>query len=180
MSESITLYKLMILHMLHRVNFPLTGAQFSDFFLTGNYANYFSLQQALSELTSSGLVHAESLASSTRYEITPEGEQTLNFFGSRISPEIMKDIDNFLNKNHIRMREEIGVISDFYRTNGWDYIVHCEVREGKSRLINLEVSVPDEEQASQMADHWKNRSQEIYAYVMRALMREDDKPKADS
>ena len=50
MSEPITLYKLMILHMLNRVNFPLTSAQFSDFFLTREYTNFFSLQQALSEL----------------------------------------------------------------------------------------------------------------------------------
>lgn len=173
MSESVTLYKLMILYMLNRVNFPLTSAQFQDFFLNREYASFFSLQQALSELVQSGLIRAESLPSSTRYEITPEGSQTLDFFGSKISREIQEDIDTFLKENHLKMREAVGVIADFSRTENWDYMVHCEVREGKSCLINLNVSVPDEEQASLMADHWKERSQEIYAYVMRTLMRDD-------
>ena len=174
MSEPITLYKLMILHMLNRVNFPLTSAQFSDFFLTREYTNFFSLQQALSELAQSGLIRVESLHSLSRYEITPEGEQTLSFFGRRISQEIQQDIDNYLNENHLRMREEVGLISDYYRTDNRDYVVHCEVREAKSRLIHLEVTVPDEEQAELMSSHWKDRSQEIYSYIMKSLMQ--DKP----
>ena len=173
MSEPVTLYKLMILHMLDRVSFPLTSAQFSDFFLNREYTNYFSLQQALSELEQSGLVRVESLHSLSRYEITPEEQQTLGFFGRRISPEIQQDIDSYLNENHLRMREEVGHISDYYRTDNRDYMVHCEVREGKSRLIGLEVSVPDEEQAELMSSHWKERSQEIYSYIMKTLMRED-------
>ena len=51
------------------------------------------------------------------------------------------------------------------------YIVHCEVREGKAVLINLDVSVPDKEQAEIMCGHWKERSQEIYSYVIKTLMK---------
>ena len=68
----------------------------------------------------------------------------------------------------------MGLISDYYRTDNRDYVVHCEVREGKSRLIQLEVTVPDEEQAELMSSHWKDRSQEIYSYIMKSLMQ--DKP----
>ena len=65
------------------------------------------------------------------------------------------------------------MISDFYKSTNQDYVVHCEVREGKSILIGLDVSVPDKEQAEIMCGHWKERSQEIYAYVMKALMESD-------
>ncbi|WP_448865085.1 DUF4364 family protein [Clostridium sp.] len=34
------------------------------------------------------------------------------------------------------------------------------------------MSVPDKEQAEIMCNHWKDRSQEIYAYVMKSLMSE--------
>ena len=50
-------------------------------------------------------------------------------------------------------------------------MVHCEVREGKAVLINLDVSVPDKEQAEIMCGHWKECSQEIYSYVMKTLMK---------
>ena len=94
------------------------------------------------------------------------------FFGKNISPAIVSDMDEYLKQNRFRMRNEVGLISDFYKSTNQDYIVHCEVREGKAVLVNLDISVPDKEQAEIMCNHWKDRSQEIYAYVMKSLMSE--------
>ena len=172
LAEPMTLYKLMNLYMLHQVNFPLTNAQLSNFFLDREYTTYFTLQQALNELLDAGLVKKETMRNSSRYEITKEGEETLEFFGKNISPAIVSDMDEYLKQNRFRMRNEVGLISDFYKSTNQDYIVHCEVREGKAVLVNLDISVPDKEQAEIMCDHWKDRSQEIYAYVMKSLMSE--------
>ncbi len=172
LAEPMTLYKLMNLYMLHQVNFPLTNAQLSNFFLNREYTTYFTLQQALNELLDAGLVKKETMRNSSRYEITKEGEETLEFFGKNISPAIVSDMDEYLKQNRFRMRNEVGLISDFYKSTNQDYIVHCEVREGKAVLVNLDISVPDKEQAEIMCNHWKDRSQEIYAYVMKSLMSE--------
>lgn len=172
LAEPMTLYKLMNLYMLHQVNFPLTNAQLSNFFLDREYTTYFSLQKALNELLDAGLVKKETMRNSSRYEITKEGEETLEFFGKNISPAIVSDMDEYLKQNRFRMRNEVGLISDFYKSTNQDYIVHCEVREGKAVLVNLDISVPDKEQAEIMCNHWKDRSQEIYAYVMKSLMSE--------
>mgnify|MGYP002224291443 FL=1 len=112
------------------------------------------------------------MRNSSRYEITKEGEETLEFFGKNISPAIVSGMDEYLKQNRFRMRNEVGLISDFYKSTNQDYIVHCEVREGKAVLVNLDISVPDKEQAEIMCNHWKDRSQEIYAYVMKSLMSE--------
>ena len=154
LSDPITLYKLMILYMLDHVNFPLTNSQLTDFFLDHEYTTYFTLQQALNELKEAGLIRMESTHNSSRYEITKEGDDTLSVCG-----------------NKFRLRNEVGVISDFYKSTNQDYIVHCEVREGKSVLIGFDLSVPDKDQAETMASHWKERSQDIYAYVMKTLMK---------
>ena len=172
LAEPMTLYKLMNLYMLHQVNFPLTNAQLSNFFLDREYTTYVTLQQALNELLDAGLVKKETMRNSSRYEITKEGEETLEFFGKNISPAIVSDMDEYLKQNRFRMRNEVGLISDFYKSTNQDYIVHCEVREGKAVLVNLDISVPDKEQAEIMCNHWKDRSQEIYAYVMKSLMSE--------
>ena len=172
LAEPMTLYKLMNLYMLHQVNFPLTNAQLSNFFLDREYTTYFTLQQALNELLDAGLVKKETMRNSSRYEITKEGEETLEFFGKNISPAIVSDMDEYLKQNRFRMRNEVGLISDFYKSTNQDYIVHCEVREGTAVLVNLDISVPDKEQAEIMCNHWKDRSQEIYAYVMKSLMSE--------
>lgn len=170
LSEPMTLYKLMNLYMLKQVNFPLTNAQLTDFFLKHEYASYFTLQQALGELQESGLIRTESTHNSTRYEITKEGEETLSFFGKNISPAIVGDMDRYLKENRFKMRNEVGIVSDFYKSTNQDYVVHCEVREGKGTLIDLDITVPDKEQAELMCSHWKDRSQEIYAFIMKSLM----------
>ena len=171
LSDPSTLYKLMILYMLDHVNFPLTNSQLTDFFLDHEYTTYFTLQQALNELKEAGLIRMESTHNSSRYEITKERDDTLSFFGNNISPAIIEDIDSYLKENKFRLRNEVGVISDFYKSTNQDYIVHCEVREGKSVLIGFDLSVPDKDQAETMASHWKERSQDIYAYVMKTLMK---------
>lgn len=170
LSDPMTLYKLMNLYMLRQVNFPLTNAQLSNFFLEREYTTYFTLQQALNELLEAGLIRMETLHNSTRYEITKEGEETLDFFGKNISPAIIRDMDEYLKENRFRMRNEVGVVSDFYKSTSHDYVVHCEVREGKNVLIGLDVSVPDQDQAELMCSHWKECSQEIYAFIMKSLL----------
>ena len=56
-SEPLTLYKLMVLYMLKRVNFPLSNGQMSEFFLDKSYTNYFTFQQVISELQEAVLIN---------------------------------------------------------------------------------------------------------------------------
>lgn len=173
LTEPMTLYKLMILYMLKKINSPLTNTQLSDFFLNREYTTFFVLQKALSELGEAGLITMESTHNSSRYEISKEGEQTLEFFGKKISPAIIEDIKEYIKENGFRIRNEVGSIANFYKSTCSDYIVHCEVKEGKNILIGLDISVPDEETAELMANHWSSQSQEIYQFIMRKLMSSD-------
>ncbi len=61
MAEPCTLYKLIILYMLDRVDFPLTNSQISSFLLDRGYTNYFTLQQAFSELEEANLVKPQTI-----------------------------------------------------------------------------------------------------------------------
>ena len=170
MSDSLTLYKLIILYLLKKVNFPLSNAQMSDFFLNKEYTNYFTFQQVLNELLDSNLIRVETIRNTSRYEMTKEGDEVLYYFGNKISEAIVADMDQFLKDNKFKLRNETGIIADYYKTSDHDFVVRCQVREGKTVLLEVNVSVPGEEQASAMCDNWKTHSQEIYAYIMKKLM----------
>ena len=45
MSETFTLYRLMILYMLDKVDFPLTNTQITNFIQEKDYTDYFTVQQ---------------------------------------------------------------------------------------------------------------------------------------
>ena len=51
-------------------------------------------------------------------------------------------------------------------------MVHCAIREGKSQLLEINISVPDKEQAEHMCSRWGQESQKLYAAIMQRLMKE--------
>ena len=54
MADTLSLYKLIILKMLEQVEYPLTNSQITEFILDKEYTNYFTVQQALSEMDETG------------------------------------------------------------------------------------------------------------------------------
>lgn len=169
-SEPLTLYKLMILYLLNAVNFPLTNSQLSDFFLNYDYTSYFTFQQVVNELLDAKLIAAHATRNATRYEITPAGEETLGFFGSDISNGAVDDMKRFLKDNKFRLRTESSSYSDYYETPTGAYVVHAEVREGKSILYAVDLNVPDKESAEVMCARWGEKSQNIYAHLIKELL----------
>ena len=68
----------MTLYMLNKVNFPLTNAQISGFFLDKDYTSYFVLQQVISELIESKLISAETVRNTSYYKITDDGALSID------------------------------------------------------------------------------------------------------
>ena len=173
--DTAVLYKLMILYMLGKVEFPLTNAQILDFFTEKGYTSYFEFQQCINDLKESDFVFSETIRNASYYHLTSDGRQTLQYFGKRLSPDIIDDIDTYLMKNKYQLRDEVGTLSDYYfRPDDNDYMVHCQVKEGKSTLIELNVSVPSKEDASVMCDRWKEESAGIYQFVFGKLLKKED------
>ena len=55
-TDSTTLYKLMILYMLSKVNFPLSNTQLSSFMLDKQYTDYFTFQETINSLVEDGFI----------------------------------------------------------------------------------------------------------------------------
>ena len=91
-------------------------------------------------------------------------------FTNKISPAAIEDMNEYISKNKFKFRSETGNIAEYYQTSNLDYIVHFEIREGKTKLINMELSATDEETAKHMCDMWRDNSIEIYQYLIKKLM----------
>ena len=166
--ETETLYKLMIMHMLNKVEFPLTNSQIAQFFLENEYTNYFAVQKAINELIEDGFVFSNVNRNTSYYHLSSEGRESLKFFENKIPNQVIDDIDMFLVDNRYELRNEVGTVSDYYRASNGDYVVHCQVKEGDSTLIELNISTPDKHMASKMCTNWEamNNSQKIYRFVI--------------
>ena len=156
--------------MLRKVNFPMTNAQISDFILEHGYTSYFHLQEALSEMIDTNLLEIETIRNTTYYNMTEEGQNTINYFDHQISDDIKEDIHQFLEQNSYELRNEVSVIADYHKSTSNEYTVTCQVKERDSTLIGLELNVPTEEAAKAICNNWSNKNQDVYAYLMKNLL----------
>lgn len=171
MTEPLTLTKLIILYMLNQVDFSLKKSQLLDFILGEDYnTNFFTLNKAFDELLDSKFVETNSTHSTTFVSITKAGKDTLEFFQNRISEGIKSDIAKYFDSNKMEILNEVSVTSNFYRTSTGEYVADLTARDHSSELINLKIYMPTEDSAESLCNNWKEKSQDIYAYILEKLM----------
>ncbi len=171
MAELDAMYRVMVLYMLNKVEYPLTGTQITDLILEKEYTNYFTVQQVLSDLSDSGMVTAERTHNNTRYRITEDGEKSLHYFNDKISPEIKEDIDAYLKENEFRLKQETSVFADYYKAAGSGWQVRCQIKNIEEPLIDLTMTVQTAQQAKAVCANWEQEHADVYALLMDMLIK---------
>ena len=169
MHDPLTRYKLIVVYMLTRVDFPLTKAQIGDFILGKEYTNFLTLQQVIGELIDTGLVMAQAIRNRTHLTITGEGRETLSFFQNQINDSIKTDIDDFFRENEIELRNEVSILADYYKSTSGEYEAHLRAIDKGITLVDITMSVTDEETASSICQNWEKKNQIVYQSLIREL-----------
>ncbi len=171
MAEALTQYKLIILYMLDKVDFPLTNTQISNFILEKGYTSYFTLQQAINELILAELIITEPTHNNTCYHITPAGRETLSYFPDKISDAIKKDIIAYFEKNRMELKNEVLILADYYRTTAREYVARCQIKDRETPLLDLNIRVNTKAQAEAVCSNWRRQNEDVYEYLMDLLMK---------
>lgn len=169
-ADGLTLYKLIVLFMLDKVDFPLTNSQISQFILDKGYTNYFTLQQAINELTDSNLIRPEIIRNMTHFHAFKEGTETLKLFEYKIPDAIKNDIVEFFNEKKYQLRNEVQILSEYFPAKKGEYTVNCLVKEKGSILLEIKLNVVSEEQAVMICDNWQENSSQVYSSLISNLM----------
>lgn len=156
--------------MLEKVDFPLTNAHITNFMLDKDYTDYFTIQQVISELVDAEFITSETIRNTPRYLITESGRETLSFFGNKISTAIQNDVLYYLKENKFQLRNETSTTSDYFEEKKGEYMVRLKVKERNSTVIELNLTVPTEDDAIKLCSNWSNKSQDIYASVLSTLL----------
>ena len=169
LQDSLTINKLIVLYMLNRVNFPMTAAQVSDFILEKDYMNFLTFQQVISELTEAEMISQKRIRNRTQLSINEEGRSTLYFFENRISKAIKEDINNYFREKEYALRNELSIVGDYYKSTSGEYEAHLVAKDRGIRLVDITLSVPTKEIASDICDNWQKKNQEIYQFLVQQL-----------
>jgi DNA-binding PadR family transcriptional regulator len=170
-SEGFVLYKLIILYMLNRVDFPLSVSQISQFILELNSNAFFDLQIALNEMVENDYIKPHTKRNHTIYEITEQGMETIKLLDFKLDDSIKTDINNYLKSQKLSFRNESAISAEYY-PSGNEYIVQCSIKEKKQTLLEIKLTVPDKDQAIHICDSWKNKNEQIYQYLINEIWRD--------
>lgn len=170
MKEAITIYKLIILYTLNRVDSPLPGGLICDYITDHGYTNYFNVQNAFAELLDAELVICSKTYNLSYYSITDTGRETLSLFEKDLSAQIRREIDQYLRDNNHAIAERATMISDYTLADNGEYLVTCSLIENKHTLFELKLSVPAEHDALRICGNWRNTSDELYSLAIKALL----------
>ncbi len=171
MTNKLTVFfKTMILYMMGRVDFDLTATQIGEFMVIEDYVSFFTFQQLLYDMEQDGMVSARKEGHNTFYHLESNGRNALAYFGANLQADIRTEIDAYVSGKRWELSDQTGLRSDYTLNVNGDYSVRLQALENRLPLLDLTVTVPDEETAVEVCDHWKDQNQDIYAYIMRHLL----------
>lgn len=160
--------KLIILHALKKVSFPLTNIQLMKIVIENKFMDYFCYQSALLDLEDKKLIDKVQKKNITTYSISSSGENSLESFSNYIP----LDIENFLNVNIAKIRTKIkedNLIDAKIIEKDNSFMVNCTIKESTSNLLELNIAVGNRQNAQKIANNWKTNPQQIYSEIIKAL-----------
>ena len=106
--EQLTLYKLMILYLIEKVDFPLSNSQISEFILDKGYTNYFTVQRAFHELEEENMLRVKQIRNMSHYALSDEGSEAIEMFEYQIPNSINLKIRE---KENLLLEINLNVVS---------------------------------------------------------------------
>ena len=168
-SESLMLYKLIILYILDRMDFPITNTELTRFIIEKEYCDYITINQTLADLIEDEYVAMERSHNTYLYRITASGKETLSFFYTRISVAIRDDIDAYLSEKEYQLREMVATTADYYEAKKNEFVVELRVIERDSELVHINLLVTSAAEADAICNRWKECSADVYGYLISTL-----------
>lgn len=170
LNETSMLYKLTVLYILSKVQFPISNNQISNFILENDFTDYFNIQQIMSELIEDGYVTEDTVRNRTFYRLSDDGAAALKLLIRELSPSIRHDVEEYIKKNKMNLRDEISVMADYYQVDINHYVAHLFVDEDAFRLLEINVATTTEEEADKICANWRNSSSELYPIILEKLL----------
>ena len=162
--------KLTILYLLDQIELPLSRSQITDYIRQSEFMDYYTLQQTLADMVDGGYLDAATDNNTTRYTLTGEGQQALEYFEKHISPSIRLRINQYIKDNLKEIKRSFENTATFFpNAENNEFLVKCGVYEENRALMELSISVDSREQARIIQNNWKANAKSLYGDIIRIL-----------
>jgi len=166
--------KLLILYLINRMEVSMSRAQITDFVLSKDIMDYFTLEETLSSMLEQGLLESTQEnaqdANTTRYAVTDNGLVNLEYFANHIPRTIRVLINQYVEENRGKVIKDYEITANYFTNVENDgFQVKCGVYDDRRVLLELSVSVDTREQARLIQTNWRNDASGLYQRIIDAL-----------
>lgn len=162
--------KLLLLYLIDKMDIPLSRSQITEYVRQADYMDYYTLQQMLAEMVEGGYLENTQDNNTTRYNITGEGQTTLEYFEKHIPAPIRTKINNYVRDNRKNIKRDYENTATYFPNAENDqFMVKCGVYEDERVLMELFISVDTREQARLIQSNWKANAKVLYGRIIEAL-----------
>ena len=170
LQETSMLYKLTILYLLSRVDYPISGNSLSNFLLQNDFTDYFNLQQIMGELIDDGYVTRNTVRNKTLYRLSESGSAAIRLLERELAPSMRAEIEKYITDNGMELRNDIAVMSSYYQKDINCYVANMYVEEAGEKLLELNLTVPTAAEAERICSRWYKAHEELYPQIIRSLL----------
>ena len=168
--------KLIILYLVNKMELPMSRAQIVDFIVEKELMTYFTLEETLASMVEKELLDAVQMeenaqdVNTTRYSVTDEGLQMLEYFSSHLTPPVRQIISKYVDDNRGQIKKDYESTANYFpNIENDEFQVKCGVYEDKRVLLEVTVSVDTREQAKLIQSNWRGNASDLYQKIIDAL-----------
>ncbi len=169
MAEVDLIYKITILNLLAKADYPLTAQQITDFLVDNKYTDYFTVHKNLGELLADNMIESSS-SDAESYTISPEGANTLHLLSDRITPAIEEDTKQYFKNRGMNMKRDNSLYATYDGVITGGYEVRLRMSEAERNIMDLALHVISRDQAEAICMNWRVKYDEVYELLMDKLM----------
>jgi len=138
----------------------MSRGKVSDVVLDGEFMDYYTLQQSLSEMVEMGFLDASHEISgdnnTTLFVATEDGVNTLEYFEKRIPPITRQSLNRYVNEMRTDIKREYEKTATYFPDDENDeFRVKCGIYEDERALLEVFVTVDTREQAKRIQTNWR-------------------------
>lgn len=165
--------KLLVLYFVNSLNIDLTRDQIAYFSTVHDLMPYFDLQTTVGELEADGYLAAVPRPYGHAFLLTDMGRETLAMFKNRIPAPVQDTLDKYADECRDDMLRQTQSLSTFELAGpDGSYTVNFKVIEDNRTLLGLELLLPDSGSVNRSLSRWKEKSTDIYQYIIKQLAEE--------
>lgn len=165
--------KVLICYLLKSIGKPLTRKNMIDAITGNGIANYFEVNQGLSDLVKTECLASQGTLENQTFTLTQKGVDVAETLESNLSINVRKRAVRETLSLLTRLRRENENKIEIHRLEDGGYSVSFTIMDGADKLMQLQLYVADMFQAEQLKNNFLEDPAGLYATILSRLAGEN-------